>query len=205
MNPTLNNLARKYLLKVDPILAAVIRRLPEPQTKRRRANFFRSLAEAIIAQQVSNKAAETITLRFRNLFGSKTFPKPSEILKMRDDKIRTAGLSYSKIIYIKEIAKAIESKQLDFRKMRKLDDELIIEELVKIKGVGRWTAEMFLMFTLERPDIFSHGDLGLRNAIHKLYGFKKPPTKKQIEKIIAKWSPHKTLASRYLWKSVDLK
>ncbi len=84
-----------------------------------------------------------------------------------------------------------------------MSDEEVIEHLIQVKGIGRWTGEMFLMFSLQRPDIFSHGDLGLRNAVAKLYDFKKPPTIQQIEKIVAKWSPHRTLASRYLWRSLD--
>ncbi len=195
----------KYLIKADPILAAVIKRIPIPQSKHRRANYFRSLVEAIISQQLSNKAADTIILRFRKLYKGVPFPRPEQVLLMSDETIRGAGLSYSKICYIKEIAQTIVSGSLNFRRLRLKQDEEIISELTKIKGVGRWTAEMFLIFTLERPDIYSHGDLGLRNAIIKLYKFKNPPTVKQVEKIIAKWSPYKSLASRYLWRSLDLK
>ncbi len=194
---------RKHLRKIDPILAKVIDRTPQPQTKKRRGNYFKSLVEAIISQQLSNKAADTIIARFRQLFKQSGFPTPLQVLRMSDDKIRAAGLSYGKISYIKDLAKAIESKQLNMRRLIRLTDEEVIVHLTQVKGIGRWTAEMFLMFSLERPDVFSHGDLGLRNAIQKLYGFKRPPTVKQIEKIVIKWSPHRTLASRYLWRSLD--
>jgi len=194
---------KQYLRSVDPILARVIDRIPSPQTKRRRANYFKSLVEAIISQQLSNKAADTIILRFRQLFKQSGFPTPRQVLRMPDAGIRRAGLSFGKISYIKDLARRIEKKQLNLRKLRYLADEELIIQLTEVKGIGRWTAEMFLMFSLERPDVFSHGDLGLRNAIHKLYGFKKSPTVKQVEKIIAKWRPHRTLASRYLWRSLD--
>ncbi len=95
------------------------------------------------------------------------------------------------------------AKQLRLQSLHKLENEEVIIELTKVKGIGRWTAEMFLMFNLQREDVFSHGDLGLRNAIIKLYKFKSPPSEKQIEKIVSKWSPHRTVASRYLWKSLD--
>ncbi len=195
---------KKYLSKVDPILAQIIRVVDEPQNKRRRANHFRALVQSIIAQQLSDKVADVLTLRFRRLFPGQAFPKPTQVLDMPDEKIRAIGISYGKISYIKNIAAAIEEKQLRLRQLRHMEDEAIIEELVKIKGIGRWTAEMFLLFSLERPDIFSHGDLGLRNAIKKLYGFKTPPTRKQIEKIVTKWSPYRSLASRYLWRSLDI-
>jgi DNA-3-methyladenine glycosylase II len=195
--------ARRHLRRVDPILAQVIDRVPAPQIKKRRNNYFKSLVEAIISQQLSNKAADTIITRFRKLFKQPGFPPPRQVLRMPTEKIRAAGLSYGKISYIKDLAQAIETRQLKIRQLHRLSDEEVIIRLIKVKGIGRWTAEMFLMFSLERPDVFSHGDLGLRNAIRKLYGFKKPPTVKQIEKTISKWQPHRTLASRYLWRSLD--
>jgi DNA-3-methyladenine glycosylase II len=197
--------ARRHLRRVDPILGKVIARIPTPQTKKRRGNYFKSLVEAIISQQLSNKAADTIIIRFRKLFHQSGFPTPQQVLRMPTEKIRSAGLSYGKISYIKDLAKAMETRQLNIRQLHRLSDEEVIAHLTQIKGIGRWTAEMFLMFSLDRPDVFSHGDLGLRNAIHKLYGFKKPPTVKQIEKIVLKWQPHRTLASRYLWRSLDNK
>lgn len=203
MSPKEVSKAKKYLRSVDPVLRSIIDRVAEPQTKRRRANYFKSLVEAIISQQLSNKAADTIIIRFRKLFNQSGFPTPKQVLRMSPEKMRGAGLSYGKISYIKDLAKAIESKALNIRRLSRQEDEAIIAQLIQIKGIGRWTAEMFLMFSLERPDIFSHGDLGLRNAIQRHYGFKHPPTVRQIEKIVAKWRPHRTLASRYLWRSLD--
>jgi DNA-3-methyladenine glycosylase II len=198
----------KHLASVDPILGAVIAQVKLPYAKKRKPQAFCSLVESIISQQLSVKAADTIFERFIELFvesgaikTNRSFPKPEQILKMPDSKLRKVGLSGSKVKYIKDLAERVHKKDLLLHKLKDMTDEEVIEHLVKVKGIGRWTGEMFLMFALERPDVFSHGDLGLRNAIHKLYGFKTPPTVKQIEKIIAKWSPHKTLASRYLWKS----
>lgn len=194
-------LAIKHLSAVDPKLAILIRSTKlNPQKKLRRTNF-EALVEAIVSQQLSVKAADTIFSRFVALFGK--FPKPEQILKMKDAKLREVGLSYQKISYIKDLSMKIISKQLKLNTLSKLDNEAVITELVKVKGIGRWTAEMFLMFTLMRPDVFSSGDLGLRNAIIKLYKLKKPPSEKLLESITKKWSPHRTTASRYLWKSLN--
>ncbi len=198
----------KYLSAVDPILAKVIAQIELPPAKAHGGkNHFHSLVEAIVSQQLSVKASDTIFARFKKLFteknNSRSFPKPEQILKMSDAKMRAAGLSYQKIKYIKDLAKKVQAKEVLLHKLEKMSDEEVIEHLTQVKGIGRWTGEMFLMFSLQRPDIFSQGDLGLKNAIIKLYKFKKPPTEKQIEKIISKWSPHKTTASRYLWKSLN--
>lgn len=194
----------KHLASIDPVLGAVIAKikLPACPTRPTRANYFRALVESIVSQQLSVKASDTIFARFVKLFGSR-FPKPTDVLKMSDAKLRSVGLSGSKVKYIKDLAKKVYQKEVQLHRLKKMTNEEVIEHLVQVKGIGRWTGEMFLMFSLQRPDVFSHGDSGLRNAIHKLYGFKKPPTEKQIEKIVKQWSPHKTLASRYLWRSLD--
>ncbi|MDQ3018313.1 MAG: DNA-3-methyladenine glycosylase [bacterium] len=196
---------KKYLQSVDPILAAVIAQIQLPYRKPSRRSRFEGLVEAIVSQQLSVKAADTIFERFTQLFPGKNFPTPEEVANTSIAKLRSVGLSGSKATYILDLAQKVSSKELKLQSLHRLEDEAVIEELVKIKGIGRWTAEMFLMSSLNRPDLFSHGDLGLRNAIAKWYGFKKPLTQKQIEKIVQKWSPHRTLASRYLWKSLDLK
>lgn len=196
--------AEKHLQSVDPVLAKVIAKIElAPAKAHGGRNHFHSLVEAIVSQQLSVKASDTIFARFRKLFPGRAFPKPEAILKMSHAKLRSAGLSDAKAKYIKDLAQKVHAKEVMLHKLEKMSNEEVVEYLVKVKGIGRWTAEMFLMFSLQRPDVFSHGDLGLRNAIIKLYGFKKPPTEKQIEKIVAKWSPHKTTASRYLWKSLN--
>lgn len=190
---------------IDSILGAVIAQIKIPQTKKRQANHFRSLVESIVSQQLSVKASDTIFARFVALFPTGKFPKPEQVLEMPDSKMRRAGLSGSKVKYIKDLARKIHNKEVALHKLKKMSDEEVIEHLIQVKGIGRWTGEMFLMFSLDRPDVFSHGDLGLRNAIQKLYGKKRPLTQKQIEKIVQKWSPHRTTASRYLWRSLELK
>ncbi len=205
MKTKLNTAAAiNHFKKVDPVLHRVVSVSPKLDVKPRR-NYFMSLVSSVISQQLSTKAARTIRGRFLELFPDKVLPQPEAVLTVSDAEMRAAGLSYSKIKYIKEIAKAFRDKQVTPRKFHRQTDEEIIEQLVKIKGVGRWTAEMFLMFSLGRPDVFSVGDLGLRNAIQKIYGLKQPPTPKQMEKIAKKWAPHRTVASRYLWISLEQK
>ena len=165
------------------------------------ADYFIDLVDSIISQQLSGKAAATIFGRFKKLFRNELIA-PQQLLSLSDDTIRAAGISYSKIKYIKGIAEKVVKKELDLKKLEKLNDEEVIEELIKIKGIGRWTAEMFLMFTLLREDVFSAGDLGLKNAIVKHYKLKKI-TNKKLLKISKKWSPHRTIASRILWKSLE--
>lgn len=169
---------------------------------RKEKNHFKKLVRSIIGQQLSVKAAETIMNRFCALFGTR-FPTPKEILKMDEEKIRACGISYSKIAYIKDLAMHVEEKKIDLKKIEKSGDEEIIEALTAIKGIGRWTAEMFLIFSLGREDVFSHGDLGLKNAIKKLYGLRKHPSPERARVISDKWKPYRSLASRYLWASLD--
>ena len=195
---------KKHLQSVDSILGGVIAQIIIPLPKKRKPSRFKTLVEAIVSQQLSVKASDTIFKRFVSLYPKRKFPTPEEILKTSDAKLRSVGLSGGKVKYIKDLAKKVHQKEVLLHRLHMMADEEVIEHLIKVKGIGRWTGEMFLMSSLGRPDVFSHGDLGLRNAIQKLYGFKKPPTTKQIDKIIAKWSPHKSLASRYLWKSLDL-
>jgi DNA-3-methyladenine glycosylase II len=192
----------KYLQSIDPILGAVIKKI-ELKERKKSVNHFKTLVESIVSQQLSVKASDTIFKRFLELFPGRTFPKPEQVLKMTDDKLRSVGLSGSKVKYIKHLSEKVHKKEVALHKLNKMTDEEVIEHLIQVKGIGRWTGEMFLMFSLQRPDVFSYGDLGLKNAIIKLYGFKRPPSQKQIEKITLKWAPYRSLASRYLWRSLD--
>lgn len=192
----------KHLIKADPILASAISQLSRP-VWRVEKNYFLSLVETIINQQLSDKAGATITRRFMLLFPNKNL-KPEMVVKIPDEKIRQAGISYQKISYIKDLAKQIIDQKLSLKEIHKFSDEEVITQLIQVRGIGRWTAEMFLMFSLGREDIFSFGDLGLRNAIQRLYKLKKLPTQKQAEKISSKWKPFRTWACRYLWKSLEL-
>jgi|SRR6185369_4860322 len=185
----------------DPILKKLVKKYPAPKFEDKSIYLLRELVESIISQQLSIKASDTIFGRFKKLFGNK-FPTPEQILAMDDDKIRSCGLSFAKISYVKSVANAFVSDLIDIEKIKKQSDEEVIAELTQIKGVGRWTAEMILMFTLNRPDVFSIGDLGLRNAITKLYGI---TDRKEMLKLSETWSPHRTTASWYLWRSLENK
>jgi DNA-3-methyladenine glycosylase II len=202
---------------VDPMLGAITAKI---KLKRRtpHGNHFRELVEAILSQQLSVKASDTITARMVALFPGKDFPTPQDILAVRTKKLRSVGVSGQKAAYLKDLAEHVLKNKIDFKKIASQSDEEVIVELVAVKGIGRWTAEMFLMFSLGRPDVFSAGDLGLRNAMNRLYGKKttgkrerrpeaSPPkelTLKEIERISARWSPYRTLACRYLWASLSL-
>src|SRR5882724_10369727 len=186
----------------DPILKKLIKQYPAPVFEDRSKFLLRELIESVISQQLSIKAADTIFMRFKNLFASKEFPKPSVILAMKDEALRTAGISYGKISYIKAIAKAFQERLLDHKKITAMTDEEVIIELTKIKGVGQWTAEMILIFTLTRPDIFSIGDLGLRRAIERLYGITE---RAEMLKLSENWRPYRSTACWYLWRSLENK
>lgn len=191
-----------HLKSVDFVLASLFNKYPvvilHPHT-----NYFQSLAEAIISQQLSGKAATTIITRFKKLFPGTDFPSPKQVLRKKDSDLRSVGISGSKASYIKNLAKAVEEKTVHFTDVAKLTDEEIIEMLTKVKGIGRWTAEMFLIFSLGRLDVFSCGDLGLRNAIKKLYSLRKDMSPKQLHKLSLRWQPYRTCASLYLWASLN--
>ena len=188
-------------LKKDPKFSKIIKQVGKYNVKITK-NHYQSLVESIISQQLSGSAANSILKKFRKLFKSK-FPKPSEVIKTSDSKLRTAGLSKMKIIYIKELSKKIESKKLNMKKISTQSDEQVIEVLTDVKGIGRWTAEMFLIFSLGRLDVLPVGDLGLKKGIQLMYSLKELPKKEQIEQIAESWKPYRTVATWYLWKSLQ--
>jgi DNA-3-methyladenine glycosylase II len=192
--------ATKFLKK-DPILAEIIKQVGDYNVKITK-NRYQSLVEAIIAQQLSGSAAESILKKFKKLFKSK-FPKPIEVIKTPDSKIRLTGLSKMKIMYIKDLSKKIQSKQLNMRKISTKSDEYVVEHLTDVKGIGRWTAEMFLIFSLGRLDVLPVGDLGLKKGIQLMYSLKELPNEKEIERIAESWKPYRTVATWYLWKSLQ--
>ncbi len=195
--------AHKHLIAVDPILAEIILSLDLPKRlKPTERSRFQALVQSILSQQLSTKVADVIIRRFIALYKPKRFPTPQDVLKTNNEKLRALGISYSKISYIKNLAEYIINKKLRLNTIHLLDDEALIEHLTQVKGIGRWTAEMFMIFMLGRPDIFSHGDLGLKNAILRLYKLKNPSQPK-IERITKRWSPHRSLAALYLWASLD--
>ena len=190
-----------HLKKADPKLSALLTEIEAPKIRLHK-NYFKALVGAIISQQLSDKAAATIMNRFKALYPEDDFPTPNQVLKTRISKIRQAGVSAAKANYIKGVASAIYEGKIDFSLIKRLSDDEVIAELTKLKGIGVWTAEMFLIFSLGREDVFSAGDLGLKNAIKRLYGLKKEPDRKKLHRIALRWQPYRSYASLYLWASL---
>jgi DNA-3-methyladenine glycosylase II len=194
---------RSHFAKTDPILHTVLEKLKHFELLTKSSDYFSDLCEVIINQQLSTKAADTIFARFKKLF-PKEHITPQYLLKIPDEKIRSTGPSNSKVRFMKDLAQRVISKEILLEKLDELTDEIVMKELTKVKGIGPWTAQMFMMFTLAREDIFSYGDLGLRRAIQKLYKMKKEPAIKQMEKLSKKWVPYRTYAARILWRSLEI-
>jgi DNA-3-methyladenine glycosylase II len=200
---------RAALARRDPVIAALMKRigpidLPKRLARRseeRPADAYGALLRSIVGQQLSTKAARTIYLRVLDLFGGTT-PSPEELLAVSVEDLRGAGLSGRKAEYVRDLAQHVLDGELELDRIIELDDEQAIEEISAVRGLGRWTAEMFLMFHLERPDVLSGGDLGIRKAIQIEYGLEMMPTPQQVLEIGAKWSPYRSLASLYLWESL---
>jgi DNA-3-methyladenine glycosylase II len=191
------------ILKKDPILRKVIRKTGEfPHGKHK--DIYFALLRSITSQQLSAKAGDTIFGRFLNLFSDED-PQPERLIKMKVEKLREAGLSYAKAGYLKNIAEYALTHGFEYRKLSKLSDEELIAYLTAIKGVGKWTAEMILMFTMNRPDILPLDDVGIRNAMKDLYGLKGDGRKLllEMEETASLWRPYRTLACRHLWRYRD--
>ncbi len=187
-------------LKQDPNLTKIIEYVGDYQIKKRN-NHFAVLVESIISQQLASAAAEAIFTRFKKIYPK--FPTASQILKTKDAKLRSAGLSNMKIEYLKDLAQKIEGGKLKMRSLSKLTDEEIVEHLTQVKGIGRWTAEMFLIFSLGREDVLPTGDLGLRKSIQMAFSMSELPKPKEVEKIGMRWKPYRSVATWYLWKSLQ--
>lgn len=197
---------RDHFRKVDPVIHKAMENLNfddwvHSNRKQDPKSYFVHLTREIIGQQLSGKAASTIYSRFESLFTNKKV-HPKKLLKLNDQILRDAGLSWAKASYVKNIARAYLDKSVKFHQFSILPDEEIIKELTTIKGIGPWTAEMFLIFTLGREDVFSFGDLGLKKGFAKLYQ-KENPTKSQIERVIKKWTPYKSYGTITLWHSLE--
>jgi DNA-3-methyladenine glycosylase II len=194
--------AINHLSKADPILRAIIERVG-PYRIQYGPPEFHSLAESIVYQQLNGRAAETIFDRFTGLAGDPVTPKG--ILKLTEVQMRSVGLSKQKSSYLRDMAERATRGDLDFSKLHELSDEGVIEHLTQVKGVGEWTAQMFLMFTLRRPNVLPTGDFGVQTAIKKHYKKRKLPKPLQMAKIAKAWEPYRSFACWYLWRSLDLK
>ena len=178
-------------------------RLPSARDGRpAQGDHYGALVRAITGQQLSVLAARAIYTRLIARYGDRP-PTPQEILAEDPEELRAAaGLSRAKAAYLRSLAEHVISGELELERLEELPDEQVIEELVAVKGVGLWTAQMFLMFQLERPDVLPTGDLGIRNAIQRAYALGEPPGVEQMEQIAAPWRPYRTLACRFLWRSL---
>jgi len=194
--------ALNHLKKSDPVLRAIIESVGPCRIEYSRPEFS-SLAEAILYQQLNGKAAATIYKRFTALAGEP--PTPEGILKLSDEQLRSVGLSKQKSAYLKDLAAKTASGLLDFSKLAELSDAEVIEHLTQVKGIGVWTAHMFLMFSLRRPNVLPTGDYGVQMALKKHYRKRKLPKPKEMEEIARVWEPYRSVACWYMWRSLDIK
>lgn len=190
-----------HFKKVDPILYSLALRIDDFDIQPTR-NYFVDLCEAIISQQLAEKVGTTICARFHALFGNQTIT-PVLVLQTPHETLRSIGTSNAKVLFIKGLAQHITEKKLRLEDIELLPYEEVIQMLTQVKGIGPWTAEMFLIFSLGKEDVFSCGDLGLQRAIQRAYKRKKELTRPQLEKLTKKWSPYRSYACRILWKSLE--
>ncbi len=196
--------ALKHLSLHDPVIAELIARYGG-YTVTPHTDYYHELIESIIGQQLSVKAAAAIKQKFVALFGGQTLPTPQAILEKSHEDLRSAGLSNAKARYIQDLALHVLEDRLDFKKLDNLSNNEVIEELTAVKGIGEWTAHMFMIFCMGRLDILPVGDLGIKNGIMKLYNLPKLPGTEDIKTIAQKnsWHPYESVASWYVWKSLD--
>ena len=190
----------------DPVMAALVRRIgPLDHAARRRGrpdDAYGSLVRTIVGQQLSTKAARTIYARLAALFDDRP-PTPAELLAAEDEVLREVGLSRQKIGYLRDLAARVRSGELELHALQELTDEEVSRKITAVKGLGRWSADMFLIFHLRRPDVLPVGDLGIRRAVERAYGLPGLPDQDTLRSLAGPWRPHRTLASLYLWESLD--
>ena len=193
-------------LKRDPRFARLIKTHGPPKFKWNnfeRGDVFQSLCRSIIYQQISGKAAASILDRFKAIFHPKRFPSPEMVIKVSAQKLRKAGLSMQKISYLKDLACKFFNGTIKHESLRQMNNDEIIEHITRVKGIGSWTVHMFLIFTLNRPDVLPTGDLGIRKGFQILYRLKKLPDHAQMERLAKPWRTHASAASWYLWRVAD--
>jgi DNA-3-methyladenine glycosylase II len=196
--------ARRMLARKDPIIGGLMREhgacgLADAQ----HADPFHALLRAIVSQQLSTKAAATIAARFDGLYGGP--PTPAQVMATSDEQLRAVGFSMQKIGYVRDLCRRIEDGVLSLASLDAMSDEEVVEALTEVKGIGRWTAEMFLMFRLHRPDVLPVGDLGIVKAVQKAYGLRNVPTPERLTRIGEAWRPYRSIACWYLWASLHNK
>jgi 3-methyladenine DNA glycosylase/8-oxoguanine DNA glycosylase len=203
VSPKYKSKAVVHLRKADPVMARLIDTIGTCKlTLRDQGSHFDAIARSIVFQQLSGKAASTIHGRFEGLYGGRS-PLPAELTETSDELLRQAGLSRGKSAYLKDLAARVVSGDLPVETLHELSDEDVIAALTRVKGIGRWTAQMFLMFRLGRPDVLPDLDLGVQKGIQIAYRLRKLPSPERVKKIGAKWAPYRTIASWYLWRLLD--
>ena len=196
----------EHLRTADPLLRELIDRLgpldAEARRRGRPADAYGALVRSIVGQQLSTKAARSIYGRLVELFDGKA-PSPPQLLGADAETLRAVGLSRAKVAYLRDLARRVEDRELELDRLADLDDDEVAAQLIAVKGVGRWTADMFLVFHLGRPDILPVGDLGIRRAVERTYELPELPAADEMLRIGEPWRPHRSLASLYLWRSLD--
>ncbi|MFB3827500.1 MAG: DNA-3-methyladenine glycosylase [Bryobacteraceae bacterium] len=190
-----------HLRTADPVLAGIIERVGEYRMEFREPSF-ETLARAIVFQQLAGRAASTIFGRLLKAAGGAPLT-PEKVLRLRPARMRAAGLSPQKTAYVRDLARRARDGEIDFVHLPRLSDEEVIRQLTRVKGIGVWTAHMFLIFALHRSDVLPTGDLGVRAAMRKAYGMKELPKAAEMEEIARSWRPYCSVASWYLWRSLD--
>ncbi len=198
--------ARRVLMRRDPVLAPITKKYGACGIKTgRETDIFCGLVEAIVSQQLSTRAAATIYGRVRALLPNGGPPTPEALLPLSDDALRGAGLSRQKLGYMRDLSRKMLDGSINTAGLQQMSDDEIVAELTTIKGIGRWTVEMLLIFRLTRPDVFPAGDLGIVKAVQKAYNLRKTPDVKRLHTIAEKWRPYRSVASWYLWASLENK
>jgi len=195
-------MALKDLSNADQRMGKLIEKFGPPNFNLMN-NYYESLVRSIVYQQLSGKAASIIYERFLDLFVFDIYPKPKDVLEVSIETLRSSGLSYQKVNYIRDLSEKWQDGTMNLTDIDSMTDEEISSELIKVKGIGQWTADMFLMFTLGRPDVFPFGDLGIQKGFMALTNMNRLPTQKEMERKTKKWQPYRTVAAWYLWKLVD--
>ena len=197
-----HNIALRHLSHADKRMEKLIDKFGPPNFNLMN-NYYESLVRSIVYQQLSGKAASIIYERFLDLFVFDIYPEPKNVLAVSIETLRSSGLSYQKANYIRDLSEKWQDGTMNLTDIDSMTDEEISSELIKVKGIGQWTADMFLMFTLGRPDVFPFGDLGIQKGFMVLTNMNRLPVQKEMERKTKKWQPYRTVAAWYLWKLVD--